>query len=120
MVKGWKNNETLNGHIKSVNYLTTRWKLRNFDYILPDDGADLNVDDNSDMDGDWEKSKEDETLLQNDHNKDFEVTRNSIGYIQKALDIIKEYLPSKMKCKTSKIRDTEMSRNTRDRQRYRK
>ena len=28
------------------------------------------------MDGDWEKSKEDETLLQNDHNEDFEFTRN--------------------------------------------
>ena len=28
-----KNNETLNGHIKSVNYLTTRWKLRNFNYL---------------------------------------------------------------------------------------
>ena len=72
------------------------------------------------MDGDWEKSKEDETLLQNDHNEDFEFTRNSIGYIQKALDIIKEYLASNKICKTSKIRDNEMSRKTRDRQRYRK
>ena len=72
------------------------------------------------MDGNWEKSKEDETLLQNGHNEDFEVTRNSIGYIQKALDIIKEYLASNNKCKTSKIRDTEIFRNTRDRQRYRK
>ena len=66
------------------------------------------------MDGDWEKSKEDETLLQNDHNEQFEFTRNSLGNLQKALDITMEYLASKKKCKNSNIRDTNMSRNTRD------